>query len=223
MIKSQFKKIFRGVERLKRVGFLLLALLIFCLGGSAVLADEHHGGQVKFNVKWAVEPSIVFFVGTEAAPADFQFFINGKSDFGTGKKHVKLDAFVFEERIPGIHGAAPFPYGVEEVDNEGINSSDDVDIFAMVASNDWWKLEFEKPHLTSNNDHYTTVPVYAKRSFKDITAANWNQTGYFTGNDYIQKDMGVYLIQWDLLVKFHNYHTRYGQYKNTFKLICTQF
>lgn len=207
---------------MRRTRFLILVVLLVCVSGSMVLADQHHGGEVRFNVKWTVQPSIVFFVAKEGSPADFAAFLNGKSDFGTGKKHIKLETFIFDEKIPGINASAPSPYEMEEVDNEGINLADDVDIVALVASNDWWKLEFQKPHLESNNDHYTTVPVYAKRYFKDITASNWSQTGYFTGNDNIQKDMGVYLMQWDLLVKYHNYHTRYGTYKNTFKLICTQ-
>ncbi len=203
--------------------FLILALLIVFVAGSTVLASENHGGEVSFKVKWTVQPRIVFFVAKEGDPGDFEVFINGKNNYGTGKKHVKLDPYIFEERTPGIIGTTPFPYGMEEVDNEGTNDPDDVDIYAIVASNDWWKLEFQKPYLESNNDHYTTVPVYAKRSLRDIKSSNWSQTGYFAGNDYIQKDMGVYLMQWDLLVKYYNYHTRYGKYKNTFKLICTQF
>lgn len=191
---------------MKKVYVLALAMLMVMMVGAVSFADQNPAGSVNFNVKWTVQPMIHFFF---AYGNNFAHFVNGQEV----ASNLPFSDFVFDSRTPNF--SQPL-FGTEDI-IEG------EEIFAGIASNDWWVLQFNKPRLISDNDHYTTVPVYAKRSMYNFSTQNESETGWFAGNDRIQRDMGVYAIEWEMKVKFKNWHTRYGNYENVYTVTVTQF
>lgn len=200
----------------KRAAFLIALVLLFVIGG-IVSADETPAGSVSFNVKWRAVPKIFFGVAYEGF-GDYAAFKNG-TVLDQWTTETTFSDYVFQEsEVEDIdENTDPYmdPYAEEKVCGP-------YRILAGVASNDWWKVEFIKPQLVSDNDHYTTVPVYARRLLVEWPGSR-SKTGWFTGNDVIQKDMGVYGIGWKLKILFKNWKTRYGNYSNTFSIVCTQF
>ena len=193
---------------MKKLFFAVLFFLFICIVASSALADENPSGDVSFEVKWNVEPVIQFMVSIDGG--DTALFNDGVLNYSNSGSKIFSD-YEFDSRTPDLDHLT--------IDTEEIYGSN---VYASVASNDWWKVEFIKPALISDNDHYTTAPVYAYRELHDLAEGKVTIKSWFTGNDTIQRDMGVYLMNWDLKIEYKNWHTRYGNYSNTFKLICTQ-
>lgn len=190
---------------MRKVYVLALAMLMVMMVGVVSFADEIPAGSVSFDVKWTVEPRIDFYL---AYGPNMAYFSNDALVFGD----TAFSDYEFASRIANFNQAY---FGVEDIHGEWI--------YAGVASNDWWVLEFNKPRLESDNDHHTTIPVYAKRYMYEWATSNDTETGWFSGNDKIKKDMGIYEMAWDMKVEFKNWHTRYGNYENTYTVTVTQF
>lgn len=191
---------------MKRIFVLMLVLTMVIGLGSIAMADEIPGGSVSFDVKWTVYPMIYFGV---FSGEDLAVFENGELLFGNDE----FADYIFEERTPELFTWGEFFYE-ENIYGNGI--------LAAVASNDNWKVQFNKPALVSDNDHFTAVPVYAERYLYDFYNDTESEKAEFTGNDTIKKDVGAYYMYWDLHVKYQNWMTRAGNYTAEYEIICTQ-
>lgn len=190
---------------MKKMFVLALAMMMVMMVAGAAMADEIPAGSVSFPVTWTVEPIIYFSVNFGD---NYASFANGELTYG----NPEFSPYVFESRIAN-YGQAWF--GTEEIMGDRI--------YAIVDSNDWWQLDFVKPRLNSDNDHQTSVPVYAKRTLFDYYTGQTTETDWFAGNDKIKKDLGVHDIYWDMKVEFENWNTRYGNYENVYTMTVFQF
>lgn len=190
---------------MKKLFGLALALMLVLSFGATAFADENYAGSVKFPVKWTVEPMITFSANFGI---DFAHFANGQLTWG----NQSFSDYVFQTRVANY--AQPW-FGTEAIFGEPI--------YATVDSNDWWQLVFDKPYLVSDNDHATSVPVYAKRYLYDYYTNLQTETDWMAGNDVIIKDLGIHDIMWDLKVEFNNWNTRYGNYEGIYSITVTQF
>ncbi|HLV10128.1 MAG TPA: hypothetical protein VKY40_07965 [Halanaerobiales bacterium] len=188
---------------MKKCLILMVAVLVFAVG-SVAMADEISAGSVEFDVIWEVEPMILFNVGIGW---DFASFYNGELVLG----NADFRNYVFDSRTPGNPFMSPF--GTEDIHGP-------YPIWAWVASNDKWRVQFKKPALENESGY--TVPVYARRDLYDWANDNWGDIDWFAGDDTITRNMGIYNIVWNLKVEYNNWLTRSGVYENTYEIVCTQ-
>lgn len=175
---------------------LILAVLVLALLSLSMPAQA--AATVNFNVKWIVDPVLIFKVGYDGT---FMQVTNGAS--GT------LPQYSFTQMTPSTTNL---------YENHDVNGSR---IQAWLWTNDAWNLDFSKPALISDNDN-STVNVQYNRRWKDQADANFTETGWQTGNDNLQSDMGAYAMEWDLKITYNYWHTRSGIYENTFTFTVTQ-
>lgn len=179
------------MRKLLSVAVLVMALLILSMPTMAA-------ATVNFNVKWIVNPVLIFKVGFDGT-----FVQVNNGDTGT------LPQYNFNQVSPSTTNL---------YENQDVSGSR---IQAWLWTNDSWNLDFSKPALVSDNDN-TTVSVQFNRRFKDQANANFTETGWQTGNDSFQSDMGAYAMEWDLKITYNYWHTRSGIYQNTFTFTVTQ-
>ena len=183
---------------MKKISILFLVVVLVLTFNAVTLADNKFGKTARFNVKWEVEPMFRFYVNNGFDQVGWE---NGDGYIGDSRK---LQDYVFPTKSPNTSDY----YKEEWISGERIRA----DIYA----NDWWRLQFEKPALRSNNDHSETVDVYSKIEWARLQddssyhVGNWRTSGY-----NISKDMGVYRFFWDLKVNYENFNTRYGTYQST--------
>jgi len=192
---------------MKKCLILMVAVLVFVVG-SVAMADEIPAGSVEFDVIWEVEPMILFAAGIGGFGGDLAVYNNDDLLFGD----LAFGDYVFDTQSPSL--LMPF-FGTQEIEGPA-------PIWALVASNDKWRVQFKKPVLVSDNDQYTTVPVYATRDLYELASTALTTKDWFSGNDTITKDLGIYGMLWNLKVEYNNWHTRSGVYENTYEIVCTQ-